>query len=191
MKLWNEQIWTLWADQPDPAQTSSVCRLPLNAGSVSDSTFSSTLFIQHQSTTTVTLRCFTLQVTTVISLSDAGCVSITGAEPDALHKWSLELDSEATPTWSQTQPTELLPAAADLEEYGNDRRLFIYILICIYEAISLMLSLVCGLKCSRWNSRSFTQTGLHSSCRATITASPLAYLLHVVAKNNIFIILAA
>lgn len=31
---------------------------------------------------------------------------------------------------------------ADLEEYGNDRRLFIYILICIYEAISLMLSLV-------------------------------------------------
>lgn len=46
---------------------------------------------------------------------------------------------------TNTADSELLPAAADLDEYGNGRRLFIYILICIYEAISLMLSLVTGL----------------------------------------------
>lgn len=117
-------------------------------GCVSDSTFSSTLFIQHQSTTTVTLRCFTLQVTTVISLSDAGCLSITAAEPDVLHKaWSWTRrrhlrDHKHSRTLS-SYLQQLLQA--DLDEYGNDRRLFIYILISIYEAISLMLSLVTGL----------------------------------------------
>lgn len=66
-------------------------------GCVSDSTFSSTLFIQHQSTTTVTFRCFTSQVTTVISLSDAGGLSITELNQMChINDRSLELDSGDT-----------------------------------------------------------------------------------------------
>lgn len=40
---------------------------------------------------------------------------------------------------------QLLQADSKPDEYGNDRRLFIYILICIYEAILLMLSQLTGL----------------------------------------------
>lgn len=116
-------------------------------GCVSDSTFSSTLFIQHQSTTTVTFRCFTSQVTTVMSLSDAGGLSSTELNQMChINDRSLELDSDDTYVITNTD-SELLPAAAPPGWPGWAWKwwLFIYILICVYEAISLMLSLLTGL----------------------------------------------